>query len=1105
MKSIFILLKIVSYFSLVYEPNPIWIQAKSGVLFTNDVFISFDDLDSGSESIDLSYEISGEAVPDELYWRLLDQANKVIFEDVVPAELSGNISWNGRIRNSTIPPNKYVLELEAFHRGVSLGVSNRRNIIIYRIDIDVSGTSSKREKDPGAIIEVGAAPTNLTVQLEPKGLLGSIALRAVGSSGSFIVTSNGDNLPLGSPEEVSFTAADLDSPKTLQVLATLPTINPTKFQVEFIPSDSSNNEALSNFVYLHALELNLQATCTNKEVAQETGVFLQRNPHTIATTEDLKKFSPIMQPLVVTAQPTIGKTEIVLEYESGPANATLYNNSWTPSIIPLPKAWTATDFNEDTKKFESALLVSGNDYGETVFSLRYLSDGIELAKRRIKIRVDDLPGLAGEELAIHPFFNYQRVFNEGGVVKTAIDPYRFSSRVSQPAAIYVVPHRTSEEWANNKSLANAVAGPIPITIKPEATLANITKVNSLTSGSYDIVYDFGNCPNESADFLADGTLNAGDIIDTIIADTPSITTIPSLLELGPFSTTTAEYGADHNLTTTFIPQGYDGLNFLNGYNFRLRGRLVFPDPVPDKTPLVVLAHGNHVPLIIALPGQGSLIVDPKMTSDENYRGFTYLQRHLASYGYATLSIYLDEAYGYSGVSYPEILGYGIYIRAHLILRNIEEVLTNPNIAGGVLTTKIDPTAIYLIGHSRSGEAAINAQALLSGIVPKPADGLPYLIDPSSIRGIISIAPTSIESTPVSAGTPFLLIYGSADRDVDGATVPNIWPFTHFDRASGSRNHLIYAIGANHNYFNDSWPYSDLTRAVLQPYTEPIVVDLVPPLIDLESLLSRPQQKDLAKAYSLAFLKAYHEQQDAYLAYLTTPPSLLRPTGLDPTIPLTGTWTVPEHMTKTVIDNYEDSFSPSFNVSSSGIPITFTGIHNIAEGKLADKELNSELAANNRFFQDTSAILFDWNTPAEYRFEFTDPQNIHNSTISLRVAQQPLHAQTLALDNDLDFSIGIIDSSGNKSILRAGAWLQARRVYPSSAFRDFYPDPQGEVEIVWDNTTKGVFETFAFPWWAFVAEGQTIDLSSIVKIVLSFGSGSGSIQGRIAIDDVEIWR
>ena len=173
----------MTYFSLVYfEPNTIWIQVESGVLFTNDVFISFDDLDSGSKSIDLNYEISHEATPNELYWRLFDQSNTIIFEDVVPAELSGNISWNGRMRNSIIPPGKYMLELEAFRKGVSLGISNRHDIIIYRITIDVAGTSPKREKDPGAIIEVGTAPTNLTVKLEPKGLSGSIVLRTIEKS-----------------------------------------------------------------------------------------------------------------------------------------------------------------------------------------------------------------------------------------------------------------------------------------------------------------------------------------------------------------------------------------------------------------------------------------------------------------------------------------------------------------------------------------------------------------------------------------------------------------------------------------------------------------------------------------------------------------------------------------------------------------------------------------------------------------------------------------------------------------------------------------------------------------------------------------------------------
>ena len=336
-----------------------------------------------------------------------------------------------------------------------------------------------------------------------------------------------------------------------------------------------------------------------------------------------------MHPLTVSAQPSIGKTEVILEYESGSTNATLYGNSWTPNIVSLPKTLTAADFNKDTKQFESALLISGNDYGEAVFNLRYLSDGVEIAKRHIKFRVDDLPSLAGSELAIHPFFNYQRVFNNDGIIKTAIDPYRFSSRVLQPAAIYVVPHRTSEEWANNRSLVNAVAGPITIIIKPKTTWANITEVAPITSGNYDIIYDFGNCPSDPIDFSTDGTLNAGDIIDTIISDTPSITTIPSLLDPGPFSIITTEYGGP-NPTTTFVPQGYDGLNFPNGYNFSLRGRLVLPEPMPDRTPLIVLAHGNHVPRVIALPGQGSIIVSPEMITDENYRGHTYLQNHLAS-------------------------------------------------------------------------------------------------------------------------------------------------------------------------------------------------------------------------------------------------------------------------------------------------------------------------------------------------------------------------------------------------------------------------------------------------------------------------------------------
>ena len=53
------------------------------------------------------------------------------------------------------------------------------------------------------------------------------------------------------------------------------------------------------------------------------------------------------------------------------------------------------------------------------------------------------------------------------------------------------------------------------------------------------------------------------------------------------------------------------------------------------------------------------------------------------------------------------------------------------------------------------------------------------------------------------------------------------------------------------------------------------------------------------------------------------------------------------------------------------------------------------------------------------------------------------------------------------------------------------------------TTKGMLETRAIPWWAFTANGSAIDLSKITSITFEFGIPGTSAQGRVAIDDVEI--
>ena len=140
--------------------------------------------------------------------------------------------------------------------------------------------------------------------------------------------------------------------------------------------------------------------------------------------------------------------------------------------------------------------------------------------------------------------------------------------------------------------------------------------------------------------------------------------------------------------------------------------------------------------------------DPDITSDENYRGFTYLQEHLASHGYISSSIDLDDLEAWP----PSSAGIGA--RAWVVLEHIER-MEAMNVGAEPLAGKIDMNNIVLIGHSRGGEAVVKAfrmNAITTGSLdergPPVGPGIGEGVFP--IRAVISIAPTTLRqlSSPV---------------------------------------------------------------------------------------------------------------------------------------------------------------------------------------------------------------------------------------------------------------------------------------------------------------------------------------------------------------------
>jgi dienelactone hydrolase len=543
--------------------------------------------------------------------------------------------------------------------------------------------------------------------------------------------------------------------------------------------------------------------------------------------------------------------------------------------------------------------------------------------------------------------------------------------------------------------------------------------------------------------------------------------------------------------------GYDGL--ATPFNFRLRGQVIYPATLAGPTPLVVIAHGNHYPKMVDV-GMGFTPVDANVTSDENYKGYTYLQTHLASRGFITLSVDLDEAFGVPGYGYPTIALSGIKIRAWLTLKNIERLISDATIAGGALVGKIDTSRIYLIGHSRGGEAVVVAYHLLKTPADAPGGASPVGFTAAGVKGIVSISPVTaaIEAGGIAPqDIPYLMLYGSADGDVNGAT-PGAEPFRHYDRATNNK-YAVRIMGANHNFFNQSWPASDASQTVAGSLFAATINPLVPPVG--ANLTTRPQQEGLAKGYIAAFLNLVDGGDDAARNFFLEQPSHLIPLGVDPALALVmHSQARLAGVPKRVVDDYETN--PAVTLSSSGQAVTTTvPLANISENLLLDPgvQVADETEAFNRFFQETRGVLMGWSAAAEYVETLAGPdQDLRGAhTISFRVAQQPKAAQTVALAGPLTLSVELEDAGAKTSSVSLGAIDTVPEIYVAQV------DLKGMVGL--RETTSAGFKTFRIPVSAFTTDGRDIDLSAITKIRFKLAAPGDSTQGRVAIDDIEVER
>ncbi|UYV12534.1 MAG: hypothetical protein NCW75_14715 [Phycisphaera sp.] len=629
--------------------------------------------------------------------------------------------------------------------------------------------------------------------------------------------------------------------------------------------------------------------------------------------------------------------------------------------------------------------------------------------------------MAGVPLDGYPHFEATRAFNAGDTVYLAIDPDRFPGIVGESGDIYIVASKTEAQWTSDPSLTDVRGTPqahtfsalsidgAEVALTGSETLASASGLD--ISSGYDLVVDLD----------GDGELGEGDFIDglgLLPADANGFSVFTDMTQMGPLTPT---------MIDTSTSRGSIRLNYPS--------ELASEGPLP----VVVIVHGGG----------------------HDYRWYDYLQDHLSSWGWVSISIRND--FGGTGNS-P-------------LLQTQALIAEQGSIAGGVLDGLIDTSRIVWIGHSLGGrEVVIGAERLYRGLFT-PSN---YTID--DITLVSSIGANSVGDFGSLVADPgpltFHMIWGSADGDRSGAPGSQTTAFRHYDRAFGYK-HSTYIQGADHNVFN-CCGFRNFTGP---PGTE----------------IGRPEAQRIAKTIWLSLIKHYGEGNGDAIDYLTRAWDGFKPSGVSQATTLAHMYRPdPVAQDSRVIEDFQTN--PSVSQSSSGGSVTLN-TSNTVEVRQRDADSSFSWTptdpANGMTYawhpSDTSrGLVFDYDSSAFIEFEVLPSLGnlLGYDHLSFRVCQGTRHPNTIAELAPVTFNVSLVDGAGTTSTIHIGE-------YSAGATEPYQRTGVGS-GAGWQNE----YNTIRVRLSDFLAQNTGVDLTDVAAIRFDFAQGNGSTIGRLGLDEIE---
>ena len=653
--------------------------------------------------------------------------------------------------------------------------------------------------------------------------------------------------------------------------------------------------------------------------------------------------------------------------------------------------------------------------------------------------------LAGNALELYPYFEYVKAFNEDATVEIAIDPTRFPEIVGQTGDAYVVTAKTPAEWGMDAFLLDVTPdGPVTVIFGGTTIQDNTFTV----VGPYELSSDAGLGLGVGYDVVVDsnrnGQLDGGDYIDGLSREA-GLYVVHDTTQPGPLEVTELD---SYSVGTVFgIPSGFTNQNTFYPTDIAALGEL----------PLVVISHGGG----------------------HYYGWFDHFGFHLASYGFVVMSHQNND-------------GPGVEACSLTTLGHTEAIIDQQGtIGGGALDGHIDSHRIIWLGHSRGGEGVVRAyDRVLDG------EYVPTQFAEEDIALIVSMAPTNFlgptKSNPHD--TPFCLWVASGDANVSGGPSGDVvQPFQLHERAEAFR-HAFVMQGVGHGWFHNGGGTAWFSG---------------PCGIGMENTHL------ILKGYLLPLVKYYTEGNVPATDYFWRQHEHFKPIGVPPgdTCDVTGDDSVV--VTKTyhngaptgnfVIDDFqfgtEGTGYDDPDVSSSGGSVTYT-VENLYEGRLDDNNssftwmgsdpMNGMIYAGP--YDDARGVVFDWDGEDLYYEQeiILEQRDFTNYLyLSCRASQGTRHPYTIAVIEDLTFSITLRDGEDVSSSINIGA-------YGGGVEEPFQRTGAGD-GVGWFNE----METIRIRPTDFLNNGSGLDLTNIVAVRFDVGPSWGSPEGRLVLDDIEL--